>query len=313
MPGFINSHVHTAYNAYKLNRWVVEGVTTVRDLGVRPYSQSLFNFKKSNNGKELYARLVIVGPFFTCANGYPMIPFGGPPGYIVNSPEDARNKTAAIINEGADVIKIGLESGKTWDINIPVMSDQEVEAIINEAHKHNIPVSAHILSVNDLEHAVNLGVDEIAHMASDENIPDTLIQEIIKKNIYLVPTLELWLGISENRSSLAINNLNKFVEAGGKVALGTDYMGYTIEWELGMPKKEILAMQDAGMSPMQIITASTKNAAHVCNLEDEIGTISEGKIADIIVVEGNPLEDIKNIFQPSMVIHYGKIIVNKKY
>jgi imidazolonepropionase-like amidohydrolase len=107
---------------------------------------------------------------------------------------------------------------------------------------------------------------------------------------------------------IAINNLRKFVQAGGKVALGTDYAGYTSQFDLGMPIREIEFMQEAGMPPMQIIVAATNHAAQVCNLEAEIGTLEPGKIADILAVKGNPLEDLHALLDVALVVHNGVIV-----
>jgi len=137
-------------------------------------------------------------------------------------------------------------------------------------------------------------------------VPDELIQRMVNENVYWVPTLELWKCTGSG--NIAISNLRRFVDAGGKVALGTDFEGYTCDWDLGMPITEINAMWEAGMTPMQIIVAATKHAAYVCNLEDELGTLEKGKIADLFVVNGNPVEDINALLDVRMVIHEGEII-----
>jgi imidazolonepropionase-like amidohydrolase len=147
-----------------------------------------------------------------------------------------------------------------------------------------------------------------------DNLPDSLITFMIQKDIYWVPTLELWAGVSDmfsiNWIEIAKSNLQRFVQAGGKVALGTDYDGYVTPFDLGMPITEIKLMQEAGMTPMQIIIAGTQNAARVCNLENELGTIEPGKIADIIIVKDNPLEDLESLLNVQMVIHNGEIIMD---
>jgi imidazolonepropionase-like amidohydrolase len=105
-----------------------------------------------------------------------------------------------------------------------------------------------------------------------------------------------------------MNNLGRLVERGVKIALGTDYdIQYGLE--LGMPSEEIRLMFQSGMTPMQIIVAATKHGAHVCNMEDEIGTLETGKIADILVVNGDPLDDL-NVLKHNvmMVFHSGTLI-----
>ncbi len=90
--------------------------------------------------------------------------------------------------------------------------------------------------------------------------------------------------------------------------MGTDYSGYRCDFELGMPMSELDYMLQADMTPMQIIVAATKNAAHACNLEDKIGTLEPGKIADILIVAGVPLEDIQALADVQMVVHNGVVI-----
>jgi imidazolonepropionase-like amidohydrolase len=92
------------------------------------------------------------------------------------------------------------------------------------------------------------------------------------------------------------------------VALGNDYEGGPGEFELGIPMYEIEQMSEAGMTPMQIITASTKNAAIVSGIDDQVGTLQADKIADVLVVSGNPLDDLQNLLNIRMVIHNGTII-----
>ncbi|MEE9464710.1 MAG: amidohydrolase family protein, partial [Candidatus Neomarinimicrobiota bacterium] len=169
----------------------------------------------------------------------------------------------------------------------------------------------HISRSHHLEKALAAGVDDVVHMVVD-NLPAALISEMIAQDMYWVPTLELWDGVSElhrvNWDAQAKNNLSRFVSAGGKVALGTDFDGYVTDFQLGLPMHEMELMQAAGMTPMQIIVAGTRNAAHVCNLDTVLGTIEPGKIADILVVAGNPLEDLQVLRNVRLVMHNGEVI-----
>jgi len=95
--------------------------------------------------------------------------------------------------------------------------------------------------------------------------------------------------------------------AGGKVAMGNDG-GYVSGLEVGMPIAELEAMQRAGMTPMQVIVAATKNAAEVCRLGAILGTIEAGKEADILIVRTNPLENLRGLLDVERVIHGGTVI-----
>ncbi len=300
LPGFINAHVHDGYDEHNLRAWAQGGVTTVRDLAGLPR----FELRDTLNADPQNARLVAVGPMVTTPGGYPGF------GLFVTSPDDARRKVDGLIDDGADLIKIPIEDnlqGRRW----PMLSEEEIMAIVDTAHTRGRPVSAHISRARHLEIAIETGVDDVAHMIVDR-LPDDLITSMIERDMYWEPTLELWQCVRQKHGvawdKTAIENLRRFAAAGGKVALGTDFAGYTCDFELGIPLTEIGMMQQAGMTPMQIIVAATKHAAHVSNREQELGTLEVGKIADIIVVDGNPLDDMAVLKNVRMVIHNGGII-----
>ncbi|UCE42751.1 MAG: amidohydrolase family protein [Candidatus Aminicenantes bacterium] len=306
LPGFINAHIHNGYNEHNLKTWAFHGVTTVRDLGGDP-KNNLFSFRDKALKNPQLARLIAAGPMITVPGGYPKIPWGSPAGLPITSPDDARDQTIRLLDEGADIIKIALESGERFQREIPVLSLEEAKAIVEVAHRRGTIVSAHVLVAKDLERALEAGVDDIAHMVTDDP-SDDLIQRVVRQGIYWVPTLELWHGVGYGLGDVAINNLRRFVMAKGLVALGTDFDGYNCPFDLGMPIREVRWMKEAGMTPMQIIVAATKNASRVCNLEDSIGTLEKGKIADILVVKGDPLDDLEALLNPRMVIRGGQII-----
>jgi imidazolonepropionase-like amidohydrolase len=243
----------------------------------------------------------------TVPGGYPTVPWGSSSALPVTSPEDAQKKTQKLLDDGADIIKIALDSGASFNRKIPKLSQEEARAIVEVAHKRGTIVSAHVLVSEDLEYALDVGVDDLAHMVVDHP-SDDLIQRIVDQGVYWVPTLELWHGVRKNLGEAAIMNLRRFVQVDGLVALGTDYEGYDCAFDLGMPIREIRWMREAGMTPMQIIVAATKNASCVCNLEDIIGTVEKGKMADVLIVKGNPLDDLETLLNLRMVIHGGKII-----
>jgi imidazolonepropionase-like amidohydrolase len=304
LPGFINAHVHLGYSEHNLQAWAEAGVTTVRDLGTRPASD-LFSRRDELLKDNRNARLVAAGPLVTVPDGYPMVPWGMQ-GLAVTSPQDAALKVNQLLDDGADVIKIAMESGYVFETNIPVLSAEEAATIVQVAHERGTLVSAHVTAAQDLGLALDAGVDDIAHMITN-NLSHQLIEGMLENDVYWVPTLELWKRVG-GLDRQAVANLRKFVEAGGKVALGTDYAGYSSEFDLGMPITEMELMGEAGMTPMQIILAGTQNAAHVCNLDRELGTLEAGKIADVLVVDGNPLEDIHALTDARVVIHNGVVI-----
>jgi enamidase len=131
---------------------------------------------------------------------------------------------------------------------------------------------------------------------------------MIDQAMYWEPTIELWKNVGYNLDQYVFDNLRRYVAAGGQVALGTDFEGYSTPFQLGMPTKEIGWMHAAGMSPLDIIVAATEHAAHVCNLEKDLGTLEPGKIADVLIVHGDPLLNLDALTQVRWVIHNGEII-----
>jgi imidazolonepropionase-like amidohydrolase len=303
LPGLMNTHVHSGYVENNLKAWANSGVTTVRDIGNLSTSPAAgFSARNILLIHNKNARLVAAGPLVTTVGGYG--------NYPVTSPGDAEQKTNGLIDAGADLIKIAIEDnlqGRTW----PMLSMDEIKIICQTAHNRNKRVAAHISRASHLDMAIKGGVDDVDHMVIN-TLPDSLIALMVEKNMYWVPTLELWKGVSErynlNWIATAKNNLIRFVQAGGKVAIGTDYDGYVTPFDLGMPITEMQLMQESGMTTMQIIISGTKHAAYVCGLENELGTIEPGKIADIIIVKDNPLDDLEALLNVQMVIHNGEII-----
>ena len=313
IPGFINAHVHAAYSAWRLKAWAKGGVTTVRDLGAfGPYTRAKFVTRDTLNANPKCARLFAVGSFINVKGGYPIAYWGGH-AVTITSPEEARRAVNKLIDDGADVIKTAMESGDAFgQSGWPLLSVEEAKALVDTAHERGKPVTAHVTSARDLNRALDAGVDEIAHMVVDE-LSEQLISRMIESGTRWVPTLELWQGVSRiypvSHGSMAIKNLALFVEAGGEVALGTDYAGArNVNFDLGMPIHEIEWMQEAGMTPMQIIVAATKNGARSCNMENELGTLEAGKLADVLIVDGDPLVDIHALTSAHLILREGKSI-----
>ena len=295
LPGFINTHVHNAYKAHSLQIWAQSGVTTVRDLGAR-LGRPYFAIRDRLRANPHNARLIAVGPLVTVPGGYP-IAGNDFPSLTITSPEDAREKIEQLIDDGADVIKITLTSGRA-----PSLSPEEAAAIVETAHSRGIPVTAHATTAQDLRRALDAGVDDVAHIAVDR-VSNKVIRQMVEAGVSWVPTFEPL----ENRGQ---GNLRRFVKAGGRVALGND-SGFLAGIELGMPMREIQAMRDAGMTPMQIIVAATHDAAYICRLADVLGTLELGRLADILVVNGDPLRNLDALQDVQLVIHDGVVIRNE--
>jgi imidazolonepropionase-like amidohydrolase len=130
---------------------------------------------------------------------------------------------------------------------------------------------------------------------------------MVEKNIALTPTFTVFRNYGAPLDGMR-ENLRRFSALGGIIALGNDYGGGPGDFEMGIPFFELEQMQQSGMTPMQIIVASTKNAALVSNIRNEVGTVEVGKIADLLIVTGDPLQELSVLKEVRMVIHNGQII-----
>lgn len=300
IPGFINAHVHFAFNEQNLQAWAYGGVTTVRDEAIVSSSKldELMKRRDELNQNPEDTHLISAGYMMSVPNGYGEL--------FVTSPDDAQQKVFEELDAGVDLIKISMEDGYAGRSGLPKLTDSEIATIISAAHERGTRVSGHITQAEDLKILVAAGVDDIAHVPYDV-VPTEVWQEMIAKDIYMTPTFTVFRNYHAPIATCVLN-LHNFLEQGGQVALGNDYGGGPGGFELGIPMYEIEQMSAAGMTPMQIIVASTKNAAHISGIEDRTGTLETGKLADVLVISGDPLADLQNLRNIRMVIHNGTII-----
>jgi imidazolonepropionase-like amidohydrolase len=299
LPGFINAHVHFGFNRDNLQAWAEGGVTTVRDEGCSPGQLAgLKDFQEEVEADPQLARLVSAGAMLAVPGGYGQL--------YVNSPEEARQAVLGEIDQGAQAIKVALEDGYAGTTGLPKLTPEELKTIVTTAHEKGLPVSGHITQGEYIQPLLDAGLDDIAHQAYDFVSPEVM-KQMVEQDVYWIPTFTVFRNYGAPVEILKIN-LEKFVQLGGKAALGNDYGGGPGDFELGLPMYEIQMMSQAGMTPMQVILAGTKNAAHVLRLDEAIGTVEPGKQADLLVVGRNPLEDLQALAEVKLVIHHGSII-----
>lgn len=261
-----------------------------------------------------FPRLLVAGPCVTVPGGHPIPVYGlNDESMTVQGPDAARVQITALLDAGVDVVKIAV-SGRT-DVAWPELSNEEIRAIVETAHARNVRVAAHIDRAAALRRAVEQGVDDAAHMPRDR-IPDDVIAQMVERGMVMVPTIDVYEELAEERgqalgwrqTTLPImqDNLRRFVGAGGVLALGDDYGNPGVA--LGMPMAEIRHWIEAGVSPMQVLVAATHGSAMACGLEDDVGLVRPGMIADLLIVEGDPLADIATLERVALVIHDGAVI-----
>lgn len=217
---------------------------------------------------------------------------------------------------GADVVKIYV-SGEITDDTAPTMAyltPEEIVVAVEEAHAGGKPVAAHCHGGKGLTACLAAGVDTIEHGAF---LSESDIDLMIKHRTWLVATLSVIFhedgiapellarpAVGEKRG-IARENLKKylatFVRSGGRLALGTDARH-------GMMAHEIQFLAQLGVSPMQAIQAGTIWSAEACNLSDEVGTLETGKLASIVGVPADPLEDLNVLKSPSLLVNEGMVL-----
>jgi enamidase len=323
LPGIIDSHTHSTHDASVRRTFLVDGVTSVCNLGTSLERLTLFENDSVADGPA--ARGFWAGPIITAPGGYPGPVYGTQFSYEVGSTEEARAAVTDLLERGASMIKIALAPGDPRD-PWPVLDVDHVEAIVEEAHARNVPVRAHVFEPFLVEDIVlPAGIDVIEHqpfpilsqeegdlvLASDDPpaelydvvAPDyeRILIRVVERGIAMVPTLEGGIGTLFSKTDrthveqvvldLHFEAARRFRSMGGVFALGTDYGGVP-HVEAGMPLVEMRLLEAAGLTRMEIIEASTRHAAAVCGQAENLGTLEVGKLADLVVVNGDPLADL---------------------
>jgi imidazolonepropionase-like amidohydrolase len=308
MPAIIDTHTHLSRERSALiedlRRRAYWGVGTVMSLGQDTGDLPLQVRDETIQGAARYRTALrgITAP----EPGRTDIP------YWITTQEEGRKAVQELASRKVDLVKIWVDDR---DGKYKKLTPELYTAIIDEAHRHKLRVTAHIFALEDAKGLLRAGIDAFAHGVRDRDVDDQFVQLIkARPNVVLVPNLpdrgvaaDLgWLRDSvppgelqklqgaatdrpEAQKTFAIQarNLARLNKEGVRIALGTD--GNT-PWG---PHVEMADMVAAGMTPAQVIVAATRNGADLLRLADR-GTVATGKSADFIVLDGNPLEDITN-------------------
>jgi len=302
------------------------GVTSVRDGGSKEYIDIAL--------RQAIDKGMIEGPRIrACGYGLKMTgghgdSFASPryhieePG-LVNSPDEARLVARTNIKMGADHIKFLSSSGGILSATPGAepgsaqFTVEEMAAAVDVAHKAGKKVMAHLHGTQAIKNALQAGVDSVEHGSM---LDDEAIEMMVKQGAYLVPTFLAGKRFVEHGASGGLpedllrrsaevdehhrQSFQRALEAGVLIAMGTD-CGTPFNYH-GKNLEELPLMVEAGMTPMQAIVASTRTGAELLGLSDLVGTIELGKRADIVVVDGNPIEDITLLANTSCIVHVMK-------
>src|SRR5260370_19584836 len=354
-PGLIDVHVHLGTRGgpgfqasdyprerieKNLNAYLYFGVTTVRSIGTD--REAGFAVRKAeHDGSLLSARLFTAGRGFTAPGGHPSQEVGDI-ARQTNDPDDARRQVAELAAQQVDCIKIWVDDlhGKA-----PKIKPAVIDAILEEARKYKIPVTAHIATLADTEFLVNSGAAGFLHMIRDtEDIDQAFLAKLRALKLPFAPTLvrqELGClygqhpellddpdvartvepeviaavkkatagkqpeGQARDEYLRAARNTKRVAGAGVPIGVGSDG-GSAIDFPGLMTHRELELLVEAGLSPVEVISAATRTGALALRKLDELGTIEAGKRADMLLLNANPLEDVANFRKIDQVMLAGE-------
>ncbi len=319
LPGLIDCHVHLCFDAESnpgeatekmrpgavavralanAQRSLSGGITAIRDCGGKDYLE--FAARDACNRGQFQGPTIRASGRMICMTGG----HGNRFGRVADGIEDVVKAVREQVHAGSDLVKIMATGGVMTpgvDPEDAHYSAEEMAAGIAEGHRFHKPCASHAQGTEGILNAVRGGIDSIEHGIF---LSDKCIEEMLERRTYLVPTLsalknilaagdqgipEYVLEKATRVSETHQRSIKTFYEAGGRIAMGTD-AGTPFNHH-GENAQELRYMVDVGISPMDAITFSTANAADLMRLE-KTGRIQEGAVADLLVVQGNPLEDI---------------------
>jgi imidazolonepropionase-like amidohydrolase len=316
-------------------RLLEAGYTTVRDLGS---ATALYLKRAINEGAVPGPRIFAAGKIINQTAGHmdaPDFPVEwldayGWLGQMADGPDECRKTARQQLRDGADLLKIMLTGGILSDRDQPhwpQMTVKEARVVVEEATNVNTIVAAHGQGTQGIKNGIEAGAKTIEHGIF---LDDECIEMMLKHDLILVPTLSAIhnlarighehgvteFGVQKARKAAEIHfkNIQKAVAAGVNLAAGADFLGPEM-CKHGDNAVELGHLVEAGLTPMQAIVAGTQNGARALGPRgQDLGTLEEGKFADLLVVDGDPLADIKmlqEVERIKVVMKGGEVVVQK--
>jgi imidazolonepropionase-like amidohydrolase len=331
LPGLIDCHDHLASHGYELaKRWgldephstrqlrtarvmrdvLASGYTAIRDAAGLDAGFRVAVDEGLIEGPRLVLSLAIISPTGGIGDSISpsghqcvVVPDPNLPSGVANGVEAVRTTVRMMVRAGADVIKCATTGGASsrpgHGPKDPAFGADEMRALVDEAHALGRRVMCHALGGHGLRLAIEAGVDSIEHGCYLDEDPE-LIPMMAERGVFFVPTLTVYEyhrrsvtpHVRERGHALLshhIESVQRARAAGVKVVAGTDAGGHAHPANAF----ELQYLVEAGLSPLQALHAGTGLAAECLGLEREIGTVEKGKWADLVLVEGDPLQDIR--------------------
>jgi len=348
MPGMIDCHCHISLTSLSLEenlftrptvrtlravdmmkRTLRAGFTTIRDAG----TLNDMGFREAvEMGLIEGPRLVLAGALVQTGGHFDLhypcgvrLPFLG--GELCDGVAGVQEAARKVLREGFDFIKISTSGGVGFPGDSPWYTEwtpEELKSIVYEASARGKAVMAHAMDNQGIKNAVRAGVWSVEHGSS---LDDEAIQMLLDTGTYLVSTHMIIQRLSapgggshlaplcqadaERLLNVHFESFKRAVAAGVKIAVGTDAI--TAEMH-GQNARELENVVRYGLTPMQAIVAATKTASEVCRVDDKVGTLEPGKLADLLVVNGNPMNDISMLQDQSrllLIMKEGRVCVDR--
>jgi imidazolonepropionase-like amidohydrolase len=288
IPGLIDMHVH--YREWMDEPFLRHGVTTVRDVGAN-LERILALRRESRAADARKPRIFACGPLI---DG-PRPRHGSEISVSVETEEEARDVARRLLARGVDCLKI-------YEQLTPPL----VRAVVQEAQGAGVPVTAHLRDTSAVA-ALEAGVRGLEHAfgfpVCDEAAGDAVMHLLVSRNAYVVPTL----AITGRRFECLKGFIGRLARAGGQILAGSD-TGKSRPGAGALLHRELDLLVEAGLSPQSALTAATRAAATALGQGAVLGTIEPGRLADLVIVAGDPLDAIAGIKQVEVVIRDGRVV-----
>ena len=301
---------------------LLAGFTTVRDLGSYRALVDVALRDAINRGDVIGPRMYVAGAYITIAGGAGAVTGFAPDVTLpwdlrygaANSPSEVRERVRVLAGERVDVIKMFATGAVLTHNSNPAgreATPEELAAGADEAHSFGLKLAVHAHGAEGIKAAIRAGAASIEHGTLMDDEGRALMKQ---HGTYLVPTLEIRECVGQNYPAEFVSkaqqimtaqlaNFRKAVDAGVKIGFGTD-IGVC---RFGTNAREFGLMVENGMTPMQAIRAATSADADLLGVAAKLGSISKGKLADIIAVRGDPLQNVRLLEDVRFVMKEGRI------